>query len=98
MNNFTVLIQEARKNYDSSSLLSSEITQYINKVNKIIPQHVQHIIYLTQKYKLFDAKSINEIKTASKSSLISLSKKYNIESSQLEELWKLLKELKSNIK
>lgn len=98
MNNFTVLIQEARKNYDSSSLLSSEITQYINKVNKIIPQHVQHIIYLTQKYKLFDAKSIDEIRTASKSSLASLSKKYDIEMPQLEDLWKLLKELKSNIK
>ena len=98
MNNFTELINEARKNYDSSSLLSSEITQYISKVNKIIPKHVQHVIYLTQKYNLLDAKSITEIKQASKGSLSTLAKKYNIPEESIENLWKLIKELKSSIK
>ena len=47
MNNFTEIIKESRKNYDSGSLLSSEITQYINRVNKVIPKNVQDVIYLT---------------------------------------------------
>ena len=73
MNNFTEIINEARKNYDSGSLLASEISQYINKVNKILPKQVQDVIYLTQKYNLLDAASIDEIRGASKSSLKPLS-------------------------
>ena len=98
MNNFTEIIKEARKNYDSTSLLSSEVTQYINRVNKIIPKNVQDVIYLTQKYNLLDAQSIDEIRNASKSSLKNLSKKYNIPEESLENLWKMLKELKAKIK
>ena len=98
MNNFTEIIKESRKNYDSGSLLSSEITQYINRVNKVIPKNVQDVIYLTQKYNLLDAASIDSIRNASKSSLKSLSKKYNIPEETIENLWKMLKELKSKIK
>lgn len=99
MNNFTEIIKESKRiNYDSGSLLSSEVTSYINKVNKVIPKNVQHIIYLTQKYNLLDAKSIEEIKGSNKGNLKSLSIKYNIQMDQLEDLWKMLKELKSNIK
>ena len=47
MNKFTDLINEARKNYDSGSLLSSEITKYINKVNKTIPKIILEVIALT---------------------------------------------------
>ena len=54
MNNFTNIIKEARKNYDSESLLSSEITQFLNKVNKVIPSVVKDAIHLTQKYNLVD--------------------------------------------
>lgn len=98
MNNFTTIITEVRKNYDSVSLLSSEITQFVNKVNKVIPSKVKDVIYLTQKYNLLDRESIDEIKNASKSSLKKLSSKYNISEDDLEDLWKMLKELKSNIK
>ena len=51
MQKFTNLISEARNriNYDSVSLLTSEITKYINKVKKEIPKNVQDVIYLTQK-------------------------------------------------
>ena len=98
MNNFTELIKEARKNYDSNSLLSSEISQYLNKVNKVIPKQVQDVIYLTQRYKLNDSASIEEIRTASKSSLKNLSKKYNIPGESIEMFWKMLKELKTKIR
>ena len=99
MNNFTEVIKESKRiNYDSGSLLSSEITQYINKVNKVLPKNVQHVIYLTQKYNLLDALSIKEIKDSSKSSLKNLSIKYSISLENIEDLWKLLKELKTNIK
>lgn len=98
MNNFTDFILEARKNYDSGSLLSSEISKYLNKVNKSIPKQVQTVIYLTQKYNLLDASSINEIKTASKSSLKKLASKYNINIDNISELHQLLNDIKSNIR
>lgn len=98
MNNFTELIKEVRKNYDSESLLSAEITKFVNRVNKVIPSIVKDAIYLTQKYNLLDKNSLEEIKKASKGSLKNLSKKYNITPEQMEDLWKLLKELKNNIR
>ena len=60
MVNFTDIINEARNrvNFDSVSLLTSEITKYINKVKKEIPKNVQDVIYLTQKYELTTAEDI----------------------------------------
>ena len=98
MNNFTDIIFEARKNYDSESLLSSEISKFLNKVNKVIPSIVKDAIHLTQKYNLMDRESLEEIKNASKSTLKKLAQKYNITPEQIEDIWKMLKELKSNIK
>ena len=98
MNNFTSFITESQKKNDSGSLLSTEIAKYLNKVNKVIPRNVKEVIYLTQKYNLLDSSSIEEIKNANKGSLDKLSDKYNIPSNNMEMLWKLLKELKSNIK
>lgn len=98
MNNFSQIINETRKNYDSGSLLRAEITQYLNKVNKVIPEQVKTVIYLTQKYNLLDRDSIEEIKNSNKGGLKNISTKYNIPLVEVEDLWKLLKELKSNIK
>lgn len=97
MNKFSQIIKESR-NGDSYSLLSNEITQYINKVNKKIPDNIKVIIRLTQKYNLLDKDSIEEIHSANKGSLGRLSQKYNINIDDLEDLWKLLKEVKNNIK
>ena len=98
MNNFTDIIKEARKNYDSESLLNAEITSFLNKVNKVIPSIVKDAIHLTQKYNLLDRYSLNEIKNASKSSLKRLAEKYNMSIEAMEDMWKLLKDLKTNIK
>ena len=98
MKNFSQIVNEVRKNYDSGSLLSSEIAQYLNKVNKKIPERVKNVIYMTQKYNLLDSQSVEEIKNSNKGSLKMLSGKYNIPLIELEDLWKMLKEIKDNIR
>ena len=98
MNNFTDIVFESRKNFDSESLLSSEITNFLNKVNKVIPSIVKDAIHLTQKYNLMDRQSIEEIKNASKGSLKKLADKYKMTPEEIEDMWKLLKDLKNNIK
>lgn len=98
MDNFSSFVLEARKNYNSGSLLSSEINQYLSKVNRVIPENVKRVIYLTQKYNLLDVASIEEIKNSNKGGLKSLAKKYNISEDSLEDLWNMLKDLKNKIK
>ena len=98
MNNFTDIIKEARKNYSSETLLNAEVTSFLNKVNKVIPSIVKDAIHLTQKYNLLDRRSLDEIKKASKSSLKNLATKYNMNVEAMEDMWKMLKELKHNIK
>lgn len=98
MNNFTNILQEARKNYNSESLLSSEITSFLNKVNKVIPAIVKSTIHLLQKFDINDRQSIEEIKNTSKSSLKKLAQKYNISLEDITDVWSALKDLKSNIK
>lgn len=98
MNNFTDIIVETRKKFDSESLLNAEVTSFLNKVNKVIPSIVKDAIHLTQKYNLLDRQSLDEIKNASKGVLKNLAKKYNMTPEQMEDMWKMLKELKNNIK
>ena len=97
---FTELISEARTrvNYDSVSLLTSEITKYINKVKKEIPKNVQDVIYLTQKYNLTNKEDINSIIDANKSQLQQLSVEFNIGLDNLIDLQKQLKALKTKIR
>ena len=97
MNNFSVILNEVRKNYDSESLLGSEITSFLNKVNKVIPSIVKDVIHLTKKYNILDKSSLEEIRLSSKGSLKRIGEKYNMKIEEIEELWKYLKELKSNI-
>lgn len=98
MNKFTEYIIEVNESKDSYSLLSSEITKFINKVNRKIPPIVQKVIYLTQKYNLLDSESIEIIRTANKSSLHKLAEKYDISLEQITELNNLLKDIKNNIR
>lgn len=100
MQNFTDIINESRTrvNYDSVSLLTSEVTKYINKVKREIPKNVQDIIYLTQKYGLLSAEDIQSIIDSSKSQLDNLSKKFNINIDELKSLQTQLKGLKKQIR
>lgn len=98
MDNFSKILLEARKKYDSESLLNSEVQHFLTKVNKVIPTTVKDVIFLTQKYNLMDRESIDEIRNSSKSSLSKLSKKYGIPDESIENLYKQLKDLKTNIR
>ena len=96
VNNFSDILIEANRS-NSEILLGDDIQHYLSRVNKTIPISVKDVIHLTQKYKLYDRQSIDAIRLSSKSSLKSLSKKYDIPLPQIEELHTLLKDLKSNI-
>lgn len=100
MQKFTNLISEARNriNYDSVSLLTSEITKYINKVKKEIPKNVQDVIYLTQKYNLLSVEDIQSIIDATKSQLEVLSGKFKVDINELKSLQTQLKGLKKQIR
>lgn len=98
MNIFTSFVNEyARSNYSAEKLLQDEVTRFVNKVNKKIPTIVKDTIHLTMKYNLMDAQSIDEIRRSNKTSLKNMASKYNIPEDRIEDLWKMLKDLKQNI-
>lgn len=98
MKNFSQVITEDRKNYDSVSLLQSEITTYINKVKKILPQSVQDLITLTSKYNLLKASDIEAIRKANKTQLKSISNDKDIPYGVLETMYTLIKNIGKNIR
>jgi RNA polymerase sigma factor (sigma-70 family) len=102
MNNFTnfskiIAINEAKR-VSNTIMTVDEINDYIQKVGKNIPSQVASIIYLTAKYELCDQKSIDDIRDANKSQLDKLSFRFNIPMVELEDLWKSLKDLKTNLR
>lgn len=100
MQNFSQLVTEARerKNFDSYSLLSSEINAFMSKVKKQLPKNVQDTIYLTTKFDLMDRNILDRIKSASRSELQSISDERGIAYADLEDIQKQLKSLKNNIR
>jgi RNA polymerase sigma factor (sigma-70 family) len=103
MNNFTnfskiIAINEAKGLVNNTTMTVDEINEYIQKVGKKIPEQVAGIVYLTAKYGLCDQKSIDDIRDANKSQLDKLAFRFNIPLTELEDLWKSLKELKTNIR
>lgn len=103
MNNFTnfsnfAAINEAAKRMSNEILTVDDINKYINAVNKNIPKHVADIIYLTAKYELCSQKAIEDIRNANKGQLDKIAFNYNIPLMEIENLWKSLKELKTNLR
>lgn len=96
MKKISQIIIESRPN--SYTLLQSEITDYINKVNKRLPYNVQKVLYLTQKYNLNSKDQLENIKNSSKGKLKDLVSVYNIPLQELDSIWSLLKEIKNNIR
>ena len=94
---FTDILNESKQVYNGTVTLD-ELTDYINKTNKILPNIVRDALYLVKKYKILNADDINTILNASKGSIKSLAKKFNITEFEMEELWGIFKDLKSNIK
>lgn len=103
MNNFTsftkiIAINEASKLISNDIMTVKEINEYLEKVGKKIPKQVADIVYLTAKYSLVSQKDIDDIRDANKSQLDKLAFKFNIPQTEIEDLWKSLKELKTNLR
>lgn len=92
---FSKILNESRA---SEQILKQEITKYLEKVKKILPEEVSRIIYITQKYNLDTKEILEEIKTSSKGGLQSLSKKLDIPFEEIVELQGQLKSLKQKIR
>lgn len=103
MNNFTNFskfteLNEAAKRVNTDVMTTDDIGKYLDAVNKRIPKQVADIIYLTIKYKLQSQKAIDDIRNATKGQLDKLAFNYNIPVVEIEDLWKNLKDLKSNLR
>ena len=95
---FTDIINESKKQEYNGAVTIQELDDYINKTNKILPNIVRDALYLVKKYEILEADDINTILNTNKSSINSLAKKFDMNVDSMEELWNLLKDLKSNIK
>lgn len=91
MKSFSQIFKESVKDHDSVSLLQSEISSYISKVNRILPKNIQVLISLTEKYNLTTKESLEEIRNSNKSGLKDLSAKYNIPTEKIDLIYDLLK-------
>lgn len=98
MRNFSQVVKESRKNFDSESLLQSEVTSYINKVKRILPQSVQDLIALTTKYGLLSASDIEPIRKANKNQLKKISDEKDIPLGVVETIYSLLKSIGRSFK
>lgn len=94
---FTDILNESKQDYNGTVTLD-ELTDYINKTNKILPNIVRDALYLVKKYGILSADDINTILKSGKGSIKSLAKKFNIDEIGMGELWEIFKDLKSNIK
>ena len=96
MHNFTQYIIEAKKKFESQVLTQPEISNYIKAVSKTISKDIQTLLFLTQKYSLFDADRIEEIRWAGKALLDKLSEKLNIPIDDLEDIWNIVSKMKDH--
>ena len=95
---FTDIINESKKQEYNGSITIKELEDYINKTSRILPNIVRDALYLVKKYEILEADDINDILSTNKSGINSLAKKFDITPDLMEDLWTLLKDLKSNIK
>ena len=58
---FSKILNESRT---SEQILKQEITKYLDKVKKQLPEDVSRIIYITQKYNLDTKDILEEIKAS----------------------------------
>ena len=96
MNNFSCFFESQINT--NPVLTIEELDNYIAKTTKLLPTMVKDALYLIKKNIILDPEVLTNLLSVSKSGIGMMSKKYNISESTLEELWKILKSLKSNIK
>lgn len=91
-------INEANKRLSNSVLSSKDIQEYLDAVKKLIPSQIADLIYLTAIYGLGTQKDIDDIKNASKGQLNRIAFKLDISLDKAEEIWKILKDIKTNLR
>lgn len=97
MNNFTQILLEVKNTFEDNISLN-DLNAFIKETDKFLPVLVKNALYFIKKYEILDGKIINNILNSPKGSLKSISKKINMPIDTLEEFWKILKDLKNNIK
>lgn len=97
MNNFTEILLEAKSDINNS-LTKDELKYYIDKTSKILPVVVKDVLYIIYKYNILDGDVLKNIIDSNKSGLKNIANKLSIPEESIEDLWKILKDLKSNIK
>lgn len=96
MNNFSCFFESQ---INTNPILTiEELNNYIDKTSKLLPTMVKDTLYLIKKNIILDPEVLINLMSVSKSGIKQISKKYNLSETVLEELWRLLKSLKSNVK
>lgn len=95
MKKFTEKIVERMDSFD---IMSKEIKDYTEKMSKKLPIGVQNVLYILNKHGIENREVIDDIKSGRKTSVDKISGEYNISLSELEDLKKQLRDLKSNIR
>ena len=95
---FTDIINESNRQEYKDILTMEELDNFIKETTKILPNIVRDALYLVKKYGLLDASDINTILDSNKSSIPVLAKRFDMDENNMEELWNIFKDLKSNVK
>lgn len=95
---FSAINEAVNKQLNIDILSEKEIKEYLDAVKKLIPTQIADIIYLTAIYNINTQKDIEDIRNSNKGQLNKLAFKLDIDITKMEELWKSLKELKSNLR
>ncbi len=96
MHNFTQYIVETRKKFETRELTSQDVSNYIKAISKEVSRDIQNVLFLTQKYSLFTADQIEEIRWAGKNLLGKLSEKIGVPVSDLEDIWNVVSKMKDH--
>ncbi len=96
MNNFSYFFESQ---INTNPILTiEELNNYIDKTSKLLPSMVKDTLYLIKKNIILDPEVLINLMSVSKSGIKQISKKYNLSEVVLDELWRMLKSLKSNVK
>ncbi len=102
MKNFSqIVIDEAKlheAHANATAMLQSEITNYIRKVNRVMPQNIKDIVAISQRLNLTSADQLDKIRNANKSQFAKVAKELSISDAQVSELHELLKKAGKSIR
>ena len=102
MKNFSQIMIDEEKLHEAhanaTAMLQSEITNFIRKVNRSLPQHIKDIAALTQRLNLTSAEQLDKIRMANKSQYDKVARELGISPEQTAELHDMLKKAGKTIR